>query len=395
MLLTGIAVLLILGVLGTALATRLRVSNILILLLVGMAIANSPLGALPAFQFPATFLVGLAVLTLAMIVFDGTSRFSLHTIDVHTNKAVEMVLVYTAINVLLVGSATLVFFLDYTLQGMLLALIFSVIMAGTDPGSVFILLGKVKHKVFDFLRVEAVFNTPVVVILPFLLLDIMRDFATTSVAATFTTFITSFLMQIVVGIGGGMLMGIIVFRVMRKYYSETLSPVAIIAAAILTYMIAESLQGNGVLAVATLGVMFGNTYVKHRGELMEFSSILALSLEILVFMLVGLLVVFDFSLIFFVKSIVLFGIAVLARYVAVLITLHGSDYAPREKAFMALNLPKGIAVAVVTLTLFVLDTSFQSLVTLMILFLLYSLILSSGADRFGKYYIGKEIVKPK
>ncbi|RME31587.1 hypothetical protein D6789_02200, partial [Candidatus Woesearchaeota archaeon] len=304
--LTGIAILLMLGVLATAVAKRLKVSNILLLVLVGVLIKNSPFGGNEVFQFPGQFMVGLAVLTLAMIVFDGTSRLSIHTVDVHTNKAVEMTFIYLAVNIVLVASLTRLLFFDWTLTGVMHALIFAVVMTGTDPGSTFVLLGDVKHKALDFLRIEAIFNTPIVVVIPFFLFDLLRDVTSLSVAATFSSFLQQVLVQVVVGVGAGVLLGIIVFRVMRKYYSETLSPVAIIGAAILTYVLAESLEGNGVLAVATLGLVFGNTYVKHRGELLDFSNLLTLALEILVFMLIGLLVTLEFPLVFLIKTLILF-----------------------------------------------------------------------------------------
>lgn len=391
--LTGIAILLMLGVLATAVAKRLRASNILFLVVVGLIISNSPFGDYELFSFPSQFMVGLAVLTLAMIVFDGTSRLSLHTVDVNTNKAVEMTLIYLAVNIILVGSLARLLFFDWTLTGVMYALIFAVVMTGTDPGSIFVLLGEVKHKSLDFLRIEAIFNTPIIVVIPFFLFDLLQDVEALSVAATFTTFLGQVLLQVVVGIGAGVLLGIIVFRVMRKYYSETLSPVAIIGSAILTYVLAESLGGNGVLAVGTLGLVFGNTYVKHRGELLDFSNLLTLTLEILVFVLIGLLVSFDFPLMFFLKSLLLFALALVARYVALLITEWGQGIDLKQKLFMTLNMPKGIAVAVVTLTISVFGAGTDDLITLMILFMLYSLVLASVVDRFGKHFIGKEVVK--
>ena len=64
---------------------------------------------------------------------------------------------------------------------------------------------------------------------------------------------------------------------MKKYYSYTLSPLAMITAAVLTYVGAEALGGNGVLAVTTAGLMFGNLYhVKHMRKLQEFGEIFCL-----------------------------------------------------------------------------------------------------------------------
>lgn len=390
--LTGLALLLIIGIIGTIVARKLRISSILLFVLTGIALTNSGLISLEVFRFPSEFLVGVALLTLAMIVFDGSSRFSLQDLDKRGDRSFELVMIYTVTNILILGTATLFLVLEPTAQGLLMAMIFAVIMAATDPGSVFILLGETKHKVLDLLRIEAIINTPITVIIPFIILDILRGVTRLSVTATFTEFVVPFLQQVIVGVGTGILFGVIVFRIMRRHYSKQLSPILTIATTVLAYVVAEQLAGNGVVAVATLGLVFGNSYVKRKGQLMEFSSLLASTLRILVFLFVGMLVVIDFSLAFFLKSLLLFVIAIVARFIAIVFATRKSEFNMRERVFMSLNMPKGIAVAVVTLAFSVLDVDFNGILTLIILFVVYSLIVSSVIDRFGKFFIRKEIV---
>ena len=390
--LTGLSLILILGILGSFLARKMRVSPLLILVLLGMLLANSGLAAFSIFSLPNQFIVGLSLLTLAMVVFDGSSKLTLQDLEKRTDKALELVTVFIVCNLILLGEAASFLVFGWSVQGVIYSIILAVVMAGTDPGSVFIMLGDVKHKALDFLRLEAILNTPIIVIIPFLLINILRDVSVLSVASTLTDLLVPFLQQIFVGVGTGVVIGIIVFRMMRKHYSKQLSPIVVIATTILSYVLAENFGGNGVLSVATLGLVFGNTYVKRREYLMEFSGLLATSLEILVFILVGMLVVVDFPFAFFLKSILLFLVAIAARHLAVLITLHDSDFKLAEKTFIALNMPKGIAVAVVALTFSVLGVNLDGVLPLMILFIVYSLILSSVTDRFGKFFIRKEIL---
>ncbi|MBD3313793.1 hypothetical protein GF345_05100, partial [Candidatus Woesearchaeota archaeon] len=178
-------------------------------------------------------------------------------------------------------------------------------------------------------------------------------------------------------------------------YSEMLSPLALIVAALLTYVLAEVLQGSGVLAVTTLGLFFGSVYVTHKGEMQEFSSFFSYALEILVFVLIGLIIQIDLTLRFLALSLSLFLLLVLLRYLAVNIVFR-SNYKIKEKLFMTLNAPKGIAVASVTFLL----TTFQAeipaiakITDLTLVFILYSIILSSIVARFSKYFIHKEIIK--
>ncbi len=390
--LTGLALLLIIGIAVTILAKRLRVSHILLLILAGIILANIPLAGSGIFTFPSSFLVALSLLTLAMIVFDGSSRFTLHQLDKQSPRALELVLLFIIFNVLLLGGGLLLLFVKPDVQGILLALIFAVVMAGTDPGSVFILLGETKHKVLDFLRLEAVLNTPIVVIIPFLILDILNGVRQLTLTSTFNDLLLPVLQQVIVGIGTGILVGIIVFRLMRKHYSKQLSPVVVIATTILSYVLAENLSGNGVVSVATLGLLFGNSYVKRKGQLVEFSGILSTSLEILVFLLIGMLVLIDFNALFVFKSLLLFLLAVCARFLATMVTLRNDGFTWREQLFITLHAPKGIAVAVVTFAFAVLRPEMHDLLTLMILFVVYSLLLGSVTDRFGKFFIKKEII---
>jgi len=389
--LTGLALLLLIGIVATIVAKRLRISHILLLVLTGIFLVN--LVPNSTFTFPPSFLVALSLLTLAMIVFDGSSRFTLHQLDKQSTRALELVILFIFFNTLLVGGALLLLFLKPDVQSMLLAVIFAVVMAGTDPGSVFILLGETKHKVLDFLRLEAVLNTPIVVIIPFLLLDVLRGVHQLTISSGFDALLMPLLQQVIVGIGAGLLLGIIVFRAMRKHYSRQLSPLVVIATTILAYVLAENLSGNGVVAVATLGILFGNSYVKRKGQLIEFSGILSTSLEILVFLFIGMLVTVNFTLAFLLKSLLLFLFSVLARFFATLFTLHHESFRWREKLFITLHAPKGIAVAVVTFAFAVLRPEMHELLTLMILFVVYSLLLGSVTDRYGKFFIRKEILE--
>ena len=61
-------------------------------------------------------------------------------------------------------------------------------------------------------------------------------------------------------------------------------------AAILSFILAENLGGNGVLAVTTMGLFVGNMIVKEKGSITEFASLFSLMLELLVFVLLGLVI---------------------------------------------------------------------------------------------------------
>ncbi|HHE36692.1 MAG TPA: hypothetical protein ENL16_02655 [Candidatus Woesearchaeota archaeon] len=400
--LTNIAVILLLGILCSLLSKKLRISNILILILLGIILGRLDYNGEPLFFFSPSFLVGISILALVMIVFDGSSRFRLKEVNILSVSALKIILLFMLFSAVSITYFTSkLFFETITIQNILFSIIFAVIIIGTDPGSVFVMLKDFvsprAKKVFGLLQIEAIINTPLVVILPFLILDIINnlELGQDDFVSSFIAQIPAFLAQIVVGIGAGVVIGLIVFKTMQKVYSHEFSPVGIITAALLAYILAENLHGNGVLGVATLGLLFGNLYVKEKLQLQEFSYMLSNALEILVFVLVGLMIKFPLTLSFFFKSSFLFFLLVLSRAASVFIILRREDYSFKEKLFIALNMPKGIAVAVVAFTFLLYEVEqMRIILNLLLVFMIYSLILSSIIDRFSKKFIRVDVKSP-
>ena len=224
------------------------------------------------------------------------------------------------------------------------------------------------------------------------------DFIVNATTPQFTEILKIFTLKFVAGIGAGILIGIIIFKFMRRHYSENLSTLGILTASLMTYIIAENLGGNGVLAVTTLGLFSGAIYIKEKEKLFDFSNILSNILEIFVFVLVGLIIVLPVELDFYLKSGGLFLIFLLVRFIAFKITFRNKEYSKKEILFMTLNASKGVAVAVVVLSLTatlggaesISAESLQTVINLALAFLLYSIIVGTIVLRFPKYFLGKD-----
>jgi NhaP-type Na+/H+ or K+/H+ antiporter len=392
--LTNIALILLIGLLVGLVAKRLKVAHILLLLLTGLVIGKLSFGEIAIFSFSDAFLIAMAVLTLVMIVFDGASRFEWRNVDIHSVCALKVTLYFMFFNIILVSLLTVMFFLgDLTIPNFLFAMLFSILVSGTDPGSIFILLNKHAIKAIEFLKIESIINTPLIVILPLILIDLISNLSHYTVTEALIDKFIPFLKLIIVGVGTGVVLGIVFFKSMRKVYSQTYSPIALITAALLAYSAAENLEGSGVLAVATLGLFFGSMYVKEKSNLQEFSSMLGNTLVILVFVLIGMLIKIDFVPEFMLKAVLIFFVLILTRAAAIFIGLKNANFSFKEKVFMTLSMPKGIAVAVVIFTLSVLPIAdiyqpmMQIILQLTTLIMIYSLICSSIIDRFSKWFI--------
>jgi|FLOH01.1.fsa_nt_gi potassium/hydrogen antiporter len=386
--LTSIALVLLAGIITTIISRKLRISNVLLLIVLGVMLKAINHYGEPIFEFSPVFLISISVLALVMITFDGASRFKIKEVDKFFGKASKIVLWFIVANILLLTTFTVVmFYHDFNMSSITFALIFAITMAGTDPAAVFYMMKNKLTKAIEVLEIEAIINTPIVVLVPFILID----FLTTSKEGFVDSFLNQIMPiigQIVIGIGSGVVIGIIIFKVMRKVYHHELSPLGIITAALISYILAENLGGNGVLSVATMGLLFGNMYVKRKVVLQEFSEVLSNGLEILVFVLIGFLVDTNITWEFFGKSFALFIIMIIARWFAVTTALHSSDFKLKEKIFMTLNMPKGIAVAAVVFSLSIMNiTGLNIIIDLVIAFMIYSLLTSSIVNFYSKKFI--------
>ncbi|MFT4326767.1 MAG: cation:proton antiporter, partial [Candidatus Woesearchaeota archaeon] len=200
--------------------------------------------------------------------------------------------------------------------------------------------------------------------------------------------------QVVVGVGAGVLVGIIFFKVMRKAYSDSISPLALLTSALLAFVLSEQIGGSGILSVAVLGFVFGNSTISKKEVLQDFSSIISNVLVIMVFLLLGFIISLELSFWFIIKSLIAFLLVAIARYFAVQATLIHSDFTKKEKLYMVLSVPKGIGTAVLLFTLSTIPIpELTVLINLSVMIILYSVILATIVNKFSKNFIGIKIAK--
>lgn len=392
MYLTYLGVILIIGLFCSILSNKLKIPSILLLLFAGIGLKFIKYEGETVFAFPNTFIAVLGILALILIVFDSTSRFKFKEIDKFSVDALKLTGYFVMLVIIILGLVS-----KFVLEtNFYLAFVFAAFMAGTAPDVILSLVGSKKHKILEILQIESIINTPLIVLLPFIILDFMQSIGGVSVLFdTFLQQIVPFLQQIVVGVGAGVVIGLVIFKVLSNTYSETFSPIAIVSSALLTYVIAENMGGNGVLAVTTMALIFGNFAVRGKSALQNFTSVFSRFFEIIVFVLIGLMINFPFDKGFFIKSLSLFALYLVVRYFAVHLTFK-KDMPVKEKVFMTLNAPKGIATAVVIILLTTVGiVGLDNILDIGLAFVVYSIVLASIAVIFSRYFIHMEIVQPE
>jgi NhaP-type Na+/H+ or K+/H+ antiporter len=342
---TSISVLLLIGIVASVLARKFLLPDVLVLIVLGIVFGFIEYQGRSLFEFPALFLATVSILTLALIVFDSSVMLRLRDLDVYSWKALKLVLVFSLL-VLIVFSAVVHFALGVSVW---LAVLFAVIVIGTSPEVVLPLLSGSRGVSLNILKLESVFNTPLSVVLPFVIIDWMHG-APSGAVQEIIGMMVPFLAKLVAGIGAGIFVGIILFKLTQKRYSPIYSPLAVIVAAMITYVLAENLAGDGVIAVTTLGVFFGNAYLKqNKLGLFSAESVLTKALLIFVFILVGITIKIPLTVDFFITSVILFLAYLIIRFIAVSISFREFDF--RINMLMSLICPKGISTIVVVFIL--------------------------------------------
>ncbi|MBI4145832.1 cation:proton antiporter [Candidatus Woesearchaeota archaeon] len=371
LIITTIAVFLFIGVLCSWIGKLLKIPDMLLLILVGLAFGKLEFQGAPLVQIPEVFLASLSILALALVVFDGTARLRLRELDIFSLKATRLTFIFTVF-ILVLFTITSHYVLAIPWWS---SLLFAAIMTGTSSEALMHL--NVKSKAVTIAKLESIFNTPITLILPFIVLDLMKNIKTPVISEIITAQLTPFVLNIIIGLGTGVFVGLILFKLVQHAYAEVYSPLAVIVAALLAYVLAENLGGSGVLSVTALGLFFGNVYVKEKITILGIESVLTKILYILVFMLTGVAINMPINKQFLLTSAALFASYLAIRFLAVWASLRKENNLS-EILLLTLMTPKGLATAAVVFTLLTRNIEGMAIVLDMTFaFILYSNIITS------------------
>lgn len=230
-----------------------------------------------------------------------------------------------------------------------------------------IILTAIEYFMVDELRQEGDLANPLIILLAFSLIY----FQTLNESTVYN--ITDFLQYIMIGIGVGIIVSIIIFKLLKPNKISWVHELALVCTAYLTYLLAEYLNGFGLLSVIIFGALFGNSYIRRKSEMKTLSPFIFKSLEILIFILIGFIVVFGIEVELIWKSIILYAIYLTIRFIV--ISLVHKRYSWRNKLLLTLA-PKGIVFAATLLILFSQNIFVTEVKTVMIYILLISLLIS-------------------
>ncbi len=288
------------GVIVANLMKKIRIPDTFVLLLVGL-VCGPTIWRNPAVTRYVNFIIVdvdamsvvpdfLRVLALVLIVFVGAFNLNLSELKRFSDISVNLAFLVVALNTLVLGAAAKLIF-GFTWVP---ALLLGAILSGTDASVVFTFEETLKKhgKVLTVLKVESILNSPLSVLIPILFLDLLKRSPGAIVEPL--VYISQFWQMIVAGIGSGVVIGLALTKVLSRMLKEY-TALIIISIALLTFGLAESVGGSGMLAVAVSGFIIGNLGFPHKDRVREFQSEFSDMLRISVFTLLGAQIFLDLN----------------------------------------------------------------------------------------------------
>ena len=281
----------------------------------------------------------IGVVALIVILFDGGMRVGWRRFRRAALPIASLGVAGTFATAAVVAAAAhYLFGFDWITAG-----IIGAALAPTDPAVMFSVLGnrEISGRTGTILEGESGVNDPVGIALMIGILE----FATHD-DATFWAVIEEFAVEMIVGLAVGVAAAGALVWLMRRVSlpSEGLYPLRALAIAGLVYGLAATAQGSGFLAVFIAGILIGDARFPYKDEVERFHTSLASLAEIVVFVALGLTI--DLTELrtdwIWLDGLLLTAILlVVARPVAVALTLVGTRLDVRERAFIAWGGLKG------------------------------------------------------
>lgn len=326
-----LAVLILIGIASSLIATRFGAPLLLIFLIIGMLAGEDGPGGIVFNDYRLTYLIG--TVALAIILFDGGLRTRLAVFRGSLLPASLLATVGVVITAALTGAvACLVLGLSW-LEGLLLG----AVVSSTDAAAVFFLMRagglQLRRRVAAALEIESGTNDPFAVFLTIVLVELILLGAHGSSLDVVVLLLRQVVIGTIAGIGGGYLL---VQGLNRMALPSGLHPLFAITAALAIYAAAAAVEGSGFLAVYLAGLVLGNRPARAFPSILSFHDAATWLCQILMFLVLGLLVTPSKLLGYLLPAVVIaVFLIVIARPVAVWLCLLPFKFTAREKAFIS------------------------------------------------------------
>ena len=324
--------LILIAAFSSLLAFRFGAPLLLLFLLIGLAAGSDGLGI----QFTNNYLAYiLGSLALAVILFDSGFGTPIQAFKLAAAPALTISSLGVLLTAGLFGLAASWLLGFSWLEGLLLGSI----VASTDAAAVFFLLRiggiNIRDKVRSTLEVESGTNDPMAIFLTIALVEIIGSGQ--GYAGINLGMLAMFIEQMGLGLIFGMLGGMMIVLVAGRLDTDRgLTPIFVLALAILVFAFTGAIGGSGFLAVYVAGIYAGNKRIPNSASIKRFQDGMTWLSQIIMFLVLGLLATpSQFPAIAIPAILLALFLIFIARPIAVWLCLLPYDYTQQETGFVA------------------------------------------------------------
>ncbi|WP_458189410.1 cation:proton antiporter domain-containing protein [Haladaptatus sp. NG-WS-4] len=348
------------GVVAQVLADRYQVPSVLFLLSAGIIVGPAGIGLLDPSSF-GTALSPIVGLSVAIIVFEGAFHLKLNKLREAPSAQIRLVTVGAAIS--LVGTAAVVHFALG--EAWDLSFLIGSLLVATGPTVISPILSvvAVRDRVGAALETEGIVNDVTAAILAVVMFEVVV--LTGGESFALAEFLSEFVNKLGTGIVVGLFVSLVIWYVLRHIdLSRENAPqnarLLVLAGALVAYAVADFVATEaGIAAVATAGIVLGNSNLPYEEKIEEFKGDITLVVLSFVFItLAALLEPTDLLSLGIGGIVVVLAVMLLIRPLLVFISTAGTRFTRGEKLFISFVGPRGIIPAsVATLFAFQLQNS--------------------------------------
>jgi cell volume regulation protein A len=285
------------GTVTGLLAQKVRIPDVAVFLVAGIAIGPHALGLV---EIPEDSALNQIILLFgaSYILFDGGASLRLDVLKQVWITIVILATVGVIITAVVTGIAA-----HYILGiPMIVALLLGAVLASTDPATLVPVFRQIhiRDRVAQTVMSESAFNDAMSAIVAFGVLAVATGAENFSLAASLFDLLKQSVIGIAAGIALGYLAAVLIAHEKWAFLAEY-APVVTLVAVIGAYFAADGLQASGFMAVFVFGIVLGNKEafgfameVREEQKLAEFVLTTAFIMRLFIFILLGTQV--DFSL---------------------------------------------------------------------------------------------------
>jgi cell volume regulation protein A len=303
-------IVLAIGTLGAFLAQRIRVPDVAVFLIAGIAIGPQALGLV---HVPADSALNeiIVLFGASYILFDGGAALRLPVLK-QVWITIAMIATVGVVITAVITAIAAHFILGIPL---IVALLLGTTLASTDPATLIPIFRqiRIRERVAQTVISESAFNDPMSAILTFTVVTVATGSGEFSLVHSVIALVEQSMTGIVAGIAFGYLAALLIAHERWAFLTEY-APLVTLVAVISAYFAADGLHASGFMAVFVFGIVIGNKetfgFKMEPGEtqkLAEFVLTTAFIMRLFIFILLGAQV--DFHLM---RQYWLGGVAVVA-----------------------------------------------------------------------------------